>query len=179
MKDSTRSRRQSLEDNPWSRKHPTESSSCPLDIHCTPGPAPAGSPILGWPRSVGFFGHITWYAGFSSLTRDRTHAPCSGSMESEPLDRQGSPKVSVITAPLSRQGQRAVYPRPCTQLSAPDPELLPTTLYHLYCTNFEPQPDGRKRGQRNWGFGKRCLLSDTGRALSLNAARLLRPPRAG
>ena len=28
---------------------------------------------------------------FSSLIRDRIHAPCSGSVESQPLDRQGSP----------------------------------------------------------------------------------------
>ena len=27
----------------------------------------------------------------SSLTRDGTHAPCSGSVESQPLDSQGSP----------------------------------------------------------------------------------------
>ena len=27
----------------------------------------------------------------SSLTRDQTHAPCVGSTESQPLDRQGSP----------------------------------------------------------------------------------------
>ena len=27
----------------------------------------------------------------SSLTRDRTRAPCSGSVESQPLDLQGSP----------------------------------------------------------------------------------------
>ena len=31
----------------------------------------------------------------SSLTRDQTHAPCSGSVESQPLDHQGNPKASV------------------------------------------------------------------------------------
>ena len=33
----------------------------------------------------------------SSPTRDQTRAPCSGSMESSPLDRQGSPKAAVLT----------------------------------------------------------------------------------
>ena len=31
------------------------------------------------------------HAGSSSLTRDRTQAPCIGSTESYPLDQQGSP----------------------------------------------------------------------------------------
>ena len=35
------------------------------------------------------FGHAMW--GLSSPTRGRTHAPCTGSLESELLDRQGSP----------------------------------------------------------------------------------------
>ena len=35
--------------------------------------------------------HGMW--DLSSLTRDQTCAPCSGSAESEPLDRQGSPTV--------------------------------------------------------------------------------------
>ena len=30
---------------------------------------------------------------FSSPTRDLTHAPCSGSSESQPLDLQGSPNI--------------------------------------------------------------------------------------
>ena len=32
----------------------------------------------------------------SSLTRDQTRAPCSGSLESQPLDRQGSPYILTI-----------------------------------------------------------------------------------
>ena len=33
--------------------------------------------------------HGIW--NLSSLTRDQTHTPCSGSIESKPLDHQGSP----------------------------------------------------------------------------------------
>ena len=36
----------------------------------------------------------------SSPTRDRTRAPCGGSMESSPLDHQGSPWNTVLTMPL-------------------------------------------------------------------------------
>ena len=36
----------------------------------------------------------------SSPTRDRTRAPCGGSMESSPLDHQGSPWNTVLTVPL-------------------------------------------------------------------------------
>ena len=32
----------------------------------------------------------------SSLTRDQTQAPCIGSVESQPLDHQGSPDVSLL-----------------------------------------------------------------------------------
>ena len=32
-----------------------------------------------------------WHAGSSSLTRDQTQAPCTGSMESQPSDHQQSP----------------------------------------------------------------------------------------
>ena len=32
-----------------------------------------------------FFGHATLHADLSSLIRNQTHAPCSGSMESYPL----------------------------------------------------------------------------------------------
>ena len=33
---------------------------------------------------------------FSSLTGDLTHVPCSGSSESQPLDRQGIPQLFVL-----------------------------------------------------------------------------------
>ena len=36
------------------------------------------------------------HAGSSSPTRDRTRAPCIGSMESYPLDHQGSPSIILI-----------------------------------------------------------------------------------
>ena len=37
-----------------------------------------------------FCRHATWHIG-SSLTRDQTHAPCIGNLESQPLDHQGGP----------------------------------------------------------------------------------------
>ena len=36
------------------------------------------------------------HAGSSSLTRNRTQAPCIGSMESYPLDHQGSPEINYF-----------------------------------------------------------------------------------
>ena len=39
------------------------------------------------------FGHM-W--DLSSPTRDQTHAPCSGTMESKPLDSQGSPNPLIL-----------------------------------------------------------------------------------
>ena len=39
--------------------------------------------------------HGVW--DFSSLTRDWTHAPCSGSMEPQTLDRQGIPYIFLFT----------------------------------------------------------------------------------
>ena len=40
--------------------------------------------------------------GIYSLTRDRTQAPCIGSMESSPLDHQGSP-LAMVLKPSSLQ----------------------------------------------------------------------------
>ena len=34
--------------------------------------------------------------GSSSLTRDRTHAPCTGSAEPQPLDHQASPNILLF-----------------------------------------------------------------------------------
>ena len=42
----------------------------------------------------GFFGHATSMWDLTSLTRDWTRSPCSGSVESLPLDCQGSPWCS-------------------------------------------------------------------------------------
>ena len=42
-----------------------------------------------------FFGHATQHMGFSSLTRDWTHAPCNISTEPKPLDCQGIPTESI------------------------------------------------------------------------------------
>ena len=37
--------------------------------------------------------------GSSSLTRDRTQDPCVGSVESQPLDHQGSPVNAILEVP--------------------------------------------------------------------------------
>ena len=42
-----------------------------------------------------------WHVGSSSLTRDRTWAPCIGSVESYPLDHQGSPCCSFLSKMLT------------------------------------------------------------------------------
>ena len=47
--------------------------------------------------NVYFWVHGMW--DLSSLMRDRTLAPCSGSMESSPLDLQGSPRVAASVFP--------------------------------------------------------------------------------
>ena len=39
-----------------------------------------------------------WRVGSSSLTRDRTQAPCIGTAESQPLDHQGSPYTEHFNA---------------------------------------------------------------------------------
>ena len=38
----------------------------------------------------------------SSPTKDQTQAPCSGSMESQPLDHQGSPRAEALICIASR-----------------------------------------------------------------------------
>ena len=43
------------------------------------------------------------HVGSSSQTRDQTQAPCTGSMESYPLDHQGSPWISLFFYPLVLQ----------------------------------------------------------------------------
>ena len=46
--------------------------------------------------------HVTFqlqHVGSSSLTRDHTWAPCIGNMESKPLDRQQSSKISMFLRP--------------------------------------------------------------------------------
>ena len=44
-------------------------------------------------------GCTMWHARDLSLTRDRTHAPCSGSTESQPLDGWGSPPALCLKNP--------------------------------------------------------------------------------
>ena len=50
-------------------------------------------------RSI-FFACAVWCMKLSSLTRDWTHAPCIGRMESEPLDCQGSSQRYLFNAYL-------------------------------------------------------------------------------
>ena len=37
------------------------------------------------------------HVGSSSLSKDRTGAPCAGSMESKPLDHQGSAMILLLS----------------------------------------------------------------------------------
>ena len=46
-----------------------------------------------------FFGSSMWHMGPCSLSRDRTQAPCIGSMESYPPDHQGSPSLPLLLVP--------------------------------------------------------------------------------
>ena len=48
----------------------------------------------------------------SSPTRDRTHGPCSGSAESQPLDPQGSPSPSCLTGSTDLSLHRNTTPLP-------------------------------------------------------------------
>ena len=50
-------------------------------------------------------GHTTQFGDLSPLTRNQTHAPCIGSVESSPLDHLGSPK---ITTSVTGQVQRSL-----------------------------------------------------------------------
>ena len=46
------------------------------------------------------------HVGSSSLTRDRTQAPCIGSVESYPLHHQGRPKKEFLEAAASQLEER-------------------------------------------------------------------------
>ena len=48
-----------------------------------------------------FSGYVGDMWDLNSLTRDQSHSHCSGSMESYPLDPQGSPMGSHILNPTS------------------------------------------------------------------------------
>ena len=61
-----------------------------------------------------------WHEGLSSLTRDQTQALCIGSMESQPLDHQGSPRIRVI---ILNEGR--------TFLSVASGRTNPTHCLHL------------------------------------------------
>lgn len=53
--------------------------------------------------------------GLSSLTRDRTCAPCTGSIESSPLDYQRSP-ISIV---LNHTACGSLYDSPNGQIQIP------------------------------------------------------------
>ena len=57
--------------------------------------------LLSWFFSWFYlFGRAVRHAGFNSLTRDGTRAPCIGSIEPQPLNRQGSPHCSVLESEI-------------------------------------------------------------------------------
>ena len=96
----------------------------------------------------------------SSLTRDRTRAPCSGSKESQPLDRQGTPcgAHSITTptpAPQCLGWSRPWFPgdgragvrRPSMGLRLPPPSSLhPPRLEG----QLPPPPEGVKWDRCTW-----------------------------
>ena len=45
---------------------------------------------------LGFLATLCYLWDLSSLTRDQVHAPCTGNMESQPLDHKGLPSSSLI-----------------------------------------------------------------------------------
>ena len=49
------------------------------------------------------------HAGSSSLTRVRTRVPCIGSVESYPLDHQGSPKVNFLMYVKHGRNKKAMF----------------------------------------------------------------------
>ena len=71
-----------------------------------------------------------WDVGSSSLTGDQTQVPCIGSVESEPLDQQGSPFFFFLRALiLSPKTSPAALTAPCPpyhppQLALPQEPLL-------------------------------------------------------
>ena len=50
-----------------------------------------------WALLVAAYRLLLQHTGSSSLTTDRTRAPCTGSTESYPLDHQGSPYMLLLT----------------------------------------------------------------------------------
>ena len=54
-----------------------------------------------------FFGHLRGMWDLSSLTRDQTYAPCSGSTESQPLDLQGSAGKGFLAMPVANMDIQA------------------------------------------------------------------------
>ena len=55
------------------------------------------------------------HSGATSLTRDQTLAPCTGRVESQPLDHQGSPRDDFS------------IPLPLCYLTSSPPEVFPST----------------------------------------------------
>ena len=55
-----------------------------------------GTRVWHDPVYIFFLDRTVWRAGSSSLTRDRTRAPCVGSVESDPLDHQGGPQPTFL-----------------------------------------------------------------------------------
>ena len=88
---------------PWTR------AGSPLQYSCRENPMDRGAwqaTVRGVPKGrtqlkrlsthayVCIFGLTTQHVGSSSLTKAQTHAPCTGSSESSPLDCQVSPLLA-------------------------------------------------------------------------------------
>ena len=95
--------------------------------------------VLGhgtWDLSCGMQ-TLSWsmHAGSSSLTRDRTWAPCTGSMESYPLDHQGkSLKLELSSFPLVTFGW-----------TFSNSVFLLTSIFLYFLANHSPPVDIKKK----------------------------------
>ena len=72
--------------SPWSHKESDTTEQ--LSTHLNPNLL-----FIPPPRIFSFFGHAIWRVESSSLTRDRTCAPCTGGAEPSPRDCQGSSRI--------------------------------------------------------------------------------------
>ena len=94
------------------------------------------------------------HVGSSSPTRDRTWAPCIGSMESYPLDHQGSPyhplflKNFFISSFHSLESGFLIFPRNHLIIYSAN------VTEHLLCATHHVRPQGSSAVQRT---GRTCL----------------------
>ena len=53
---------------------------------------------------------VAWHVGSNSPTKDLTWDPCTGSIESQPLDHQGSPNSRPLTVKYLKKAWTAAIP---------------------------------------------------------------------